>query len=212
MSNFLKTITNSIKYWYIPLIVGVLFILLGTYIFTVPLETYAALSIIFSISFVISGIFDTVFSIQNRQSLQGWGWYFVGGLLTLGVGVYMTINPITSMAVLPFFAGFTMLFRSFQLLGYSLDMKDLKILNWGNVAIASIIGILFSFLLIASPIFTGLSLVTLTALSFIFVGVATIMLSLNLKKIKDIPSSISNEFKDKINNIMKEVEDLYARK
>ena len=135
MSTLFLTISNAVKHWYVPLIFGILFVIFGSYIFTVPLETYAGLSVLFSISFLVSGILEIFFSIQNNKSLQGWGWFLVDGLLSTAIGVYLIANPGVSFAVLPFVVGFTLMFRSFQLLGFSFDMKSLKMLNWGNVKI-----------------------------------------------------------------------------
>ena len=205
MTSLLHQISNSVKHWYLPLIIGVLFILFGIYIFTVPLETYLTLSIFFSASYIVSGLMDIFFSIGNNKTLKGWGWYLVGGIFTLAIGIYLAIYPGISMVVLPFFVGFTMLFRSFQLLGFSFDMKDLKILNWGNAAITSVLGIILSLLLLANPIFTGISLVTITALSFIFVGIASLVLAFNLKKLKDFPDKITPELKSRINAIQDEI-------
>lgn len=97
------------------------------------------------------------------------------------------------------------MFRSFQLLGIAFDMKSLGILRWGNLAIASVLGIVFSFILLANPIFSGISIVTATALAFIFIGTALTILSFDLKKVKDIPSKISNNLKDKITTLQKEI-------
>lgn len=205
MTSLLHQISNSVKHWYLPLIIGVLFILFGIYIFTVPLETYLTLSIFFSASYIVSGLMDIFFSIGNNKTLKGWGWYLVGGIFTLAIGIYLAIYPGISMVVLPFFVGFTMLFRSFQLLGFSFDMKDLKILNWGNAAITSVLGIILSLLLLANPIFTGISLVTITALSFIFVGIASVVLAFNLKKLKDFPDKLTPELKSRINAIQDEI-------
>jgi uncharacterized membrane protein HdeD (DUF308 family) len=171
----------------------------------VPLETYLTLSIFFSASYIVSGLMDIFFSIGNNKTLKGWGWYLVGGIFTLAIGIYLAIYPGISMVVLPFFVGFTMLFRSFQLLGFSFDMKDLKILNWGNAAITSVLGIILSLLLLANPIFTGISLVTITALSFIFVGIASVVLAFNLKKLKDFPDKLTPELKSRINAIQDEI-------
>jgi uncharacterized membrane protein HdeD (DUF308 family) len=95
-------------------------------------------------------------------------------------------KPEVAATALPFFVGFSLLFRSFQGLGFAFELKNYGVLHWGNLAIASILGIVFSMLLIAQPIFTGISLVVLTALSFIFAGIAAIVLSFQLKKIKII--------------------------
>jgi uncharacterized membrane protein HdeD (DUF308 family) len=175
------------------MIIGILFIFFGFYIFSTPLKSYLTLSVFFSCSFIVSGIFDIYFSIQNKDSITGWGWYFVSGLLTLVIGIYLISNPIASLSVLPFFIGFTMLFRSFQLLGHSFELRNLKILKWGNLAIISVLGIVFSFILLFNPLFAGFSIVWITAITFISVGISSIVLSFNLKKLKDLPKKIGNE-------------------
>ena len=205
MANLLNTLINTIKHWYIPLVVGILFLALGIYIFTVPLETYVTLSILFSISFITSGLFEIFFSIQNSKALTGWGWYLVGGIFSLIMGVYLVNYPGISIVILPFIVGFTVMFRSFQLLGIAFDMKSLGILRWGNLAIASVLGIIFSFILLANPIFSGISIVTATALAFIFIGTALTILSFDLKNVKNMPNKISNTLKDKIANLQKEI-------
>ena len=207
MSNLIQTLTRPVRYWYIPLIIGILFSIFGGYIFFIPLETYATLSILFSISFVASGLFDIIFSIQNNKSLSGWGWYLTCGILTFAMGIYLLFFPGVSKTILPFVVGFALLFRSFQLLGFAFDLKELRVLKWGNVAMLSIAGIIFSFILLAHPIFTGISLIVITALSFIFIGISTIMLSLKLKKLKNLPGKLSAELRDKIDALQKEIEE-----
>ena len=168
-------------HWYIPLIIGILLIATGVYVFTVPLETYLTLSVLFSISFIIKGLMDIFFSIRNHKILQGWGWYLVGGLLSLAGGIILFIYPVISITILPFVVGFTLLFLSFLLMGYSFEMKSLGILRWGNAAILSTFGVIFSFMLIVSPLISGISLVVITGLSFIFIGVSSIALSFDLR-------------------------------
>jgi len=146
-----------------------------------------------------------LFSIQNSKSLDGWGWYLVSGLLSLFLGIYLVVYPQISVTILPFVVGFTVLFRSFTLLGFSFDLKDAGIMNWGNLAITSVLGIILSFLLLANPIFSGLWLVSLTALSFIFVGVSATILAFQLKKVKDYPQKLSNELKAKIETLQNEI-------
>lgn len=208
MPNLFETLTHTVKHWYIPLLFGILFLIFGIYVFSVPLATYVTLSIFFSVSFLFSGITEIFFSLQNSKSLQGWGWFLVSGLLTTAIGIYLIANPQISMTVLPFVIGFTLLFRSFQLLGFAFDMKSMRIMSWGNIALASVGGIIFSLLLIFNPVFTGISLVTLTGVSFIFMGIASIMLALDLRKVKKIPGKVSRELKDRIKAIQEEIDQL----
>lgn len=209
MTNIFTTAYNTVKHWYIPLIAGLLFIVAGLYIFTVPMETYLTLSLLFSLSFIVSGIMETYFAIQNNKTLSGWGWYLVSGLASIAFGIYLLSYPAVSIPILSYFVGFGLLFRNAYLLGIAFQIKSSG-LKWGNLAITSILGILFSFLLIANPLFTGLSLVMLTALAFLFGGIAFVMLSFDLKKLKNLPDRISPELKSRIASLEKEIRERIA--
>lgn len=207
MKNIINSITNTVKYWYVPLILGIIFILCGIWAFVSPLSTFLALSVLFSISFIISGIGDLIFATANAKEMKGWGWYLVTGILSLLLGILLIIFPSISMTALVFIVGFTLLFRSFQLFGFSLDLKDYKVSKWGYVTLASVLGIITSILLLANPVFTGISIAVFIALSFIFIGTAYIYLSISLKKVKKSAKSISGRLREKIEAIQKEIEE-----
>ena len=204
MATIVKKIQNTLKYWYVPAIIGILFIVMGVYLFTVPEATYLSLVILFSLSFLITGILETWFSIQNREDLEGWGWYLASGLFSLLIGIVLILRPEIAATTLPFFVGFSLLFRSFQGLGFAFEVKKHGVINWGNLAIISILGLIFSFFLIANPIFTSMSLVVLTALAFIFPGIHAIILSFQLRKLKRLPKTLKKEFQSKMDALKNE--------
>lgn len=204
MATFLKTIKKTVKHWYVPAIIGVLLIVFGIYIFTTPLETYATLTMLFSLSFLFSGIAETFFSVQNRKIIEGWGWYLTGGIFNSVIGLMLLSRPEISAFTLPLVVGFTLMFRSIQGLGFSFELKNYGSLKWGNLAIASILGLVFSIILLFNPIFTGISLVVMTALAFIFSGITGIVLGFQLKKLKALPSKIRKELNEKIEVLKKE--------
>jgi uncharacterized membrane protein HdeD (DUF308 family) len=142
--------------------------------------------------------------------LQGWGWYLVGGLLSIAGGIILSIYPGISILILPFVVGFTLLFLSFLLLGFSFEMKNLGILNWGNTAILSVLGVIFSFMLIVRPLVSGISLVVITGVSFIMIGASSIVLSFDLRKVKNIPKKLSSELENKISAIKMEFDEVNA--
>jgi uncharacterized membrane protein HdeD (DUF308 family) len=210
MKTFSQTLTKSVKHWYMPLIIGIILIAAGIYVFTVPLETYLTLSLLFSVSFIIIGLLDIFFSIRNHKIIEGWGWYLVGGLLSLAGGIILSIYPGISVVILPFVVGFTLLFFSCFLLGFSFDMKSLGILSWGNVAVLSALGVVFSFLLIVNPLISGISLILITGVTFIITGVSSIVLSFDLRKVKKMPEKFSSELINKIEDIKKEIDNVNA--
>ncbi|MFD1166733.1 DUF308 domain-containing protein [Sphingobacterium daejeonense] len=39
------------------------------------------LSFVFSISFLFSGVMEIIFAFNNKNEIDGWGWYLAGGIL-----------------------------------------------------------------------------------------------------------------------------------
>ena len=132
--------------------------------------------------------------------------------MSSAMGGLLILYPKLSIAILHFVVGFTLLFRSFQLLGFAYDLKSVGILNWGNTAIISVLGFVFSFMLMFHPLFAGFSLVLLTAFSFIFIGLSSISHSIELKKLKDMPDEQFSELGNKIETIKKELNGLIVKK
>jgi uncharacterized membrane protein HdeD (DUF308 family) len=204
--NFFKTVRNAVKHWYLPLIAGIIFIVVGIWVFATPAESYVALSIVFSITFLVNGIFETYFSIANKDELENWGWSLALGIMNLIVGVVLLLHPEISMTTLPFFVGFVVLYRSIMAVSFSLDLKNYGILDWGSLMVVGILGILFGFILIWNPVFAGLSLVVWTGLAFIVSGVYSIYFSLKLKKLSDLPEKISSQLKTKWQEVQSEIQ------
>lgn len=174
---------KSIKNWWISILVGILYILAGVWVMRTPLESYISLSIIFSVFIFISGIFQIVFSISNRDEMNGWGWYLTGGILDLIIGILLITHPLMTMAILPLYIGFWLLFQSILSIGLSFQLKSARVPRWGWLLFWSIVTLLFSFLLLANPIFAGLSIVYMTAFALITAGIFRIFLGIDLKRI-----------------------------
>jgi len=204
-ANFIKMVINSVKHWYLPLIAGLIFIGVGIYSFMQPVESYLALTILFSLAFLFNGISDIAFAVANRENMEGWGWDLAMGILTTLVGILLISNPAISMLTLPFYVGFVVMFRSISAIGTSLELKKYYVQDWGYLLAIGILGVIFSFILLFNPGFAGLSIVIWTALAFITIGIFSIYFSLKLKKLHDIPKNISKEVKKRFEDVTLEV-------
>jgi uncharacterized membrane protein HdeD (DUF308 family) len=204
--NFFKTVRNAVKHWYLPLIAGIVFVAVGIWVFATPAESYVALSIVFSISFLVNGIFETYFSIANKDELENWGWSLALGIMSLIVGFILILHPSISLTTLPIFVGFVVLYRSIMAVSFSLDLKNYGIIEWGSLMVIGILGILLGFILIWNPVFAGLSLVVWTGLAFIVSGVYSIYFSLKLKKLSELPEKISSQLKTKWQEVQSEIQ------
>ena len=203
--NIFGTINKTINHWYIPLVVGIIFIATGIYTFVSPLESYAALAILFSISFIISGASEIAFSLLNKEVLNNWGWFLVLGILTLIVGVLLFVNPAVSQATLLFYVGFLVLFRSISAVSHSFELKEYGFSDWGYLTVIGVVGIVFSFILLSNPILGGMTVVIWTGLALITSGFFSMYLAFKLKRLKDLPNNISNELRSRFNLVSQEI-------
>ena len=101
METVFNEIQHSVKNWWTSLLLGIVYIIVALWLMFSPVSTYVALSIIFSVSMLISGILEIIFAFSNRKGVPSWGWYIVGGLIDLVLGIYLIAYPMVSMEVIP---------------------------------------------------------------------------------------------------------------
>ncbi len=208
--HFFKTVKRTIKLWYLPLLAGIVLIAMGLWTFKEPVDSYIVLAFLFSLGFVLSGLIESIFSIVNRDVIDSWGWHLVMGIFTLIVGVLMFMNPDITMLTLPFYVGFVILFRSMNAISVALDLKSYGILDWGNILAIGIVGVFLAFVLLWNPLFAGLSIVVWTGIALVIAGLLNIMISLKLKKIHDMPKTISHELKKRYNEVKAQIQEELA--
>lgn len=179
-----EIISEKLKYWYVPLILGLVFVGLGILVILTPLATFLTISFLFSIGFVVSGIVEIGYSLSNRKDLNNWGWYLVGGFLTLIMGLLLSARPDFTALLLSMYIGFWLLFRSIMYTSKAISLKDAGTKNWGWVLALGILSIIFSFILLWNPALAGLSLIFWLASGIITLGIINIILGFSLRKIR----------------------------
>lgn len=180
----IESIKDTIKHWYLPLILGILFIIVGIWAIITPAATYLSLAILFSVTFFVIGVLEIIFSISHRKQLDGWGWTLASGILGFIMGLLLIIYPQISIITLPLFVGFVVLYRSMMAIAWSIELKKYKVSNWGWLLFAGILGVIFSFILLMNPLFAGLTVAVFTGIALITIGIFHIHFSIELKKLK----------------------------
>ena len=203
-----KTFEQTIKHWYIPAIVGAIFIAVGIYTFISPATSYAALAILFSLSFLFAGLSEISFSLINKNEMDNWGWMLAFGILTTVMGGLLLANPAVSMLTLSFYVGFLIIFRAISAISFSLDLKDYGVGDWGVLLLLGILGLMFGVLMIWKPTFAGMTLVILTGLSFITTGIFSLYMAFKLKKLNELPQKMPEELKLRYKQLQQEIYDV----
>ena len=183
MSNVFDQLDFQVKNTWTSLLLGILYIIVAICLLTAPISSYVALSVIFSISILISGILEILFSFSNKKNMSSWGWYLAGGLIDLFIGIYLVVYPLVSMEIIPFIVAFWLMFRGFTLCGYSTDLKRYGTHNWGWYMAFGILAILCSIGIIWQPGLGAFSIVYMIAYTLLIIGIFRVMLSFELKSL-----------------------------
>lgn len=202
---FFKSIKRSIKNWYIPVVLGVFFIIAGIYIFSTPIASYFSLAILFSTLFLVSGIFEIAFAISNKDELEGWGWLLFSGIVDVLLGSLLLGSPSLSLTFLPIYVGLVLMFRSMRGMGLAFDLKHYGAKGWGSLLFLGILGLIFSILMVTNLEFGAFTIVYWTAFTFVMLGVFSIFYGIQLKGLKNRAGKISEELKQKYEAIQEEI-------
>lgn len=205
MTSLLKELKQTINHWWLFLILGVLLIIGGIFVFTTPIESYISLSIFFSVMIFFNGIFDVVFSISNHKMLKGWGWYLAGGVLEILLGIFLMYYPGITMITLPLILGFWLMYGAVSTISGAFDLKSYHIKGWGWLLLLGILLMIFGFMVIADPIFGSGSVLLFTSLAIIAYGVSYVMFGLKLKKIKEVAKDVKKAVFGGLDDLKKEV-------
>ena len=183
MKTFIEKIAFAIKNWWLSLLLGVLYIAIAIWLLFNPLASYMALSVVFAVFMFVSGLFEIIFSVTNKDNLSSWGWYLAGGIIDLLLGLILIASPGLSMAVLPFILAFWLMFRGISGIGFSLDIRRYGSGNWGWYLFIAIIAILCSLGIIWVPAAGALTFVFMTAYAFILFGIFRLVIAFELRKL-----------------------------
>jgi uncharacterized membrane protein HdeD (DUF308 family) len=180
----IKSVKDTIKHWYLPLILGILFIIVGVWAIITPASTYLSLALLFSVTFFVAGILEIIYSISYRKQLDGWGWSLASGILNFILGLLLILYPQISIITLPLFVGFVVLYHSMMAIAWSIELKKYGVSNWGWLLFTGILGVILSFFLIWNPLFAGLTVAVFTGVALITIGIFHIHFSIELKNLK----------------------------
>ncbi|WP_143306311.1 HdeD family acid-resistance protein [Chitinophaga vietnamensis] len=184
MSQLISTIRSNVKYWWLYLLNGIIFLLAGIIVFRNPFSSYVLLSIFFSVTLFVTGLFEIFFAAGNRKAMYGWGWSLASGIIDVVIGFIMMIYPAVSMAVIPLFLGFWFMFKGISLIVFSIQLSMEKIPNWGWLLLGGIALIMAAVVILDNPALGVATILGLVAASFFITGLFSIVFAFRLRHFK----------------------------
>ncbi|WP_077928814.1 HdeD family acid-resistance protein [Wohlfahrtiimonas populi] len=178
------TNTRENNNWWLTVIIGILFIIIGIWSLLTPASTLLTIAYFVGFMFLMTGIFE-VFSVSAGNS--NWGWSLLSGAIDIIIGVLFISMPAgEAILVICFLFGFWVLFRSFLGLGIILSLKNSDVPAIANsskgIMLLPIIGIILGFVFLMSPIVAGGFIVGIFSVAIISFGIFELYWGFFLKK------------------------------
>jgi uncharacterized membrane protein HdeD (DUF308 family) len=183
-TTYVDDVKETVRYWWTYLIGGILLLVVGVLILVYPVTSYAGLSLYFAVAILVSGIMNTLFSISNRDTLSGWGWYLVGGIIDLIIGFYLLTYPLVAAATLPLYIGFWLMFRSFSGIGTAFDLRSMGMKGWGWLLVFALLTLALAIGILFNPALGVLTAVSFTSYAMLALGVLSIIVAFRLREVK----------------------------
>ena len=174
---------HSIDNWWLSLLLGILFFIVGIIVFFRPGDSYLALSVLFGIVVILSGILE-IYLGANATGQSGRGWLIAGGVIEILLGLLMLSTPSVLLSVLPYVLGFWLLFRGFTSIGLASDMNAYGVQGSGWTVALGVLVIICAFFILFNPVL-GIGVVVLwLGLSLLFAGINLMVHAAHLRRLK----------------------------
>jgi len=170
-------VTRSLRHWWVFLLRGILFVLLGIYMIASPLSSYVALGFIFGLIILLTGVGE-LFHVVRDNTAANRGWHLFLGILDIIIGLILMSHLAASADILRIIVGIWFVFRGFSLLSFSrLAGKNLFL------TIGGVLTIIFGLFVIFNAVFGALTIIIWTAIAFIITGLFNVYLGIRLKNL-----------------------------
>jgi uncharacterized membrane protein HdeD (DUF308 family) len=175
------TQSPTLKYWWFPLLFGILFLLIGIWILRSPEESLSTLTKIIGVIAIVSGTVQLVFTIGNRRGIPGFGFQLAGGLVDLIIGIILVVNPMILLKVITVFVAIWLIINGISLVMRAMQTRGEGREIWKWELIFGSVLILLAILFIWHPLILGMTIAIWTALAFIILGIFRILLTFRLR-------------------------------
>ena len=182
--NLTSKVARVVKHWWLMLIAGLLCLVMGIVVFVFPLQSYVTLAILFGVLMMIVGAIQLIIASTSANYLTMRGYFVVGGVLDLMLGIFLCIYPGVTLVALPLMLGVWMMYNSFIIIAFGGDMETFRLGGSGLVVAGGVLLLLLSVLVLLNPFGAGIPTVIIIAgVGLLVLGCLLCMLSLKLKHI-----------------------------
>lgn len=175
-----------VRRWWLGLVLGVLLVVAGIVVFCNPVESYMALSVMFGVLMLLSGITELAVALGSRNFFMMRGYSIVGAILDLLLGIFLCVYPQVTLVVLPVVIGIWLLWHSFMVIGFGGDLSTFRLPGSGWTIFGGVMMLILGLMMVIMPLTVGVAaLAFVTGCAMIVAGAVAIALSLKLRQLHD---------------------------
>ena len=179
-----KKVSRKVNHWWLLMLVGILCCAAGIAVFVFPLESYVIISILVGVVMLLVGAAQLIIASTSENYLAMRGYFIVGGVLDLILGLFLCAYPGVTLMVLPILMGIWLMYHSFMMIAFGGDLDTFNISGGGFVVVGGIIVLILSVLVLANPFSAGIAtIVVLAGVGLLLLGVLLCSISVTLKGI-----------------------------
>lgn len=170
------TVDRNLRYWWVFLLRGILFILTGIYMISSPVTSYVALGFFFGLVILITGVAELLHAYHGRRESNR-GWHLMIGLIDIILGIILMGHISASVTILRIIIGIWFVFRGISLFGFSGLLGRSWVLSLGGI-----LTLIFGLLVLFNAAFGAMTIILWIAFAFILTGIFNILLSYRMKR------------------------------
>jgi len=168
-------ISRRPRYWWVFVLQGLILLVLGIYMVFAPVSGFATLSFLFGLAILLTGIFELLRVIRERDQGSR-AFHLLVGVINIILGIILVGNIGTSETILRIVLGLWFLFSGISLMSLSRFTGPNWLLTAGGVIV-----VLFALAIIFKPLFGAITIDLLIAVGFITTGLFELILGYRLK-------------------------------
>jgi uncharacterized membrane protein HdeD (DUF308 family) len=167
------------SHWWVFVLKGIFFILVGVYMIASPVTSFAALGFFFGLIIFLAGVAELL-RVTRERTQTGRSWHLALGIIDIILGLVLMGHVATSMFILRLILGLWFLFRGISLFSFArLGHK-----SWVLI-VGAILIFVFGLLILFNPTFGDMTIILWAAIAFIITGIFNTWLGFSLKSVSN---------------------------
>lgn len=172
--------------WWIHLLRGLLYVVIGLYMLIRPGQSAAALALAFGILLVLEGVFAFMAGMMGNTPSRSWT--IVRAIVFVVLGLFVLFHPVLTAGIavttLLFLIAFSAIVCGIlEIVAAIRDRKEIEGEGW--LILGGILSIAFGVLLLAAPLFFGLTLIRFLGVCAVIIGIGLIVFAIRLRTLRN---------------------------